>query len=145
MRRAASIADRELFVDTSAWFPLLLKAHPDHSRVAAVIKAALEGRAGVVTTNLVLAETYTLLLSRGHRLAAIRFLESVRAAPSIVVTSSEELEQAALIDWLVPFEDQDFSFADAVSFAVMRQRGIRRAASFDAHFATAGFEMLPAV
>lgn len=143
MRRAARSA-RELFVDTSAWFPLLLKAHPDHARVAAVISAAIRGRERIVTTNLVLAETYALLLSRGHRLAATRFLEAVRSAPNTVVTSTEELEQAALADWLIPYGDQSFSLADAVSFAVMRERGIGNAASFDAHFATAGFEMLPA-
>ena len=85
-----------------------------------------------------------MLLSRGHRLAAITFLEAVRKVPNVVVTSTEELEQQALKDWLMPFEDQDFSFADAVSFAVMQERGIRRAVTFDAHFATAGFEMIPA-
>ena len=43
------------------------------------------------------------------------------------------------------FDDQNFSLADAVSFAVMQERGIRRAVTFDAHFATAGFEMIPAL
>ena len=143
MRRAASSGSRELFVDPSAWFPLLLKAHPDHARVAAVLTGAVQRGERVVTTNLVLAETYALLLSRGHRAAAITFLASVRARPNVVVTSTEELEQRALSDWIVAFEDQDFSLADAVSFVVMRERGIGRAVTFDAHFAIAGFEVLP--
>lgn len=130
-------------MDTSAWYPLLLRAHPDHSRVAAILRRTLESGERAVTTNLVLAETYALLLSRGHRLAAITFLEAVRKVPNVVVASTEELEQRALKDWLMPFEDQDFSFADAVSFAVMQERGIRSAVTFDAHFATAGFEMNP--
>lgn len=137
-------ASRELFVDTSAWYPLLLKAHPDHRRVAAVLRGTLKSGERAVTTNLVLAETYALLLSRGHRLAAITFLAAVRKVPNVVVTSTEELEQRALSDWLMPFEDQAFSLADAVSFAVMQERCIRRAVTFDEHFANAGFEMIPA-
>jgi len=144
VQRGRRSASRELFVDTSAWYPLLLKAHPDHTRVAAALRGTIKSGERAVTTNLVLAETYGLLLSRGHRLAAITFLEAVRKVPNVVVTSTEELEQQALKDWLMPFEDQDFSFADAVSFAVMQERGIRRAVTFDAHFATAGFEMIPA-
>ena len=112
--------------------------------MAAALRGTIRSGERAVTTNLVLAETYALLLSRGHRLAAITFLEAVRKVPNVVVTSTEELEQQALKDWLMPFEDQDFSFADAVSFAVMQERGIRRAVTFDAHFATAGFEMIPA-
>lgn len=131
-------------MDTSAWYPLLLRAHPDHARVAAVLRGTLKSGERVVTTNLVLAETYALLLSRGHRLAAITFLETVRKAPNVVVTSTEEVEQRALKNWLMPFEDQDFSFTDAVSFAVMQERGIGRAVTFDAHFATAGFDIVPA-
>ena len=131
-------------MDTSAWYPLLLRAHPDHALVAAVLRETLKSGERVVTTNLVLAETHSLLLSRGHRLAAITFLEAVRKIPNVVVTSTEELEQRALEDWLIAFEDQDFSFADAVSFAVMQERGIRRAVTFDAHFAMAGFEIIPA-
>ena len=39
--------------------------------------------------------------------------------------------------------DQDFSFTDAVSFAVMQERGIEEAFTFDSHFATLGFRMIP--
>jgi predicted nucleic acid-binding protein len=143
VRRDRKSGSRELFVDTSAWYALLLKAHPDHTRVAAALRGTLKSGERAVTTNLVLAETYALLLSRGHRAAAITFLAAVRKIPNVVVTSTEELEQRALSDWLMPFDDQDFSLADAVSFAVMQERGIRRAVTFDAHFAIAGFEMIP--
>ena len=42
------------------------------------------------------------------------------------------------------YADQDFSLTDAVSFAVMQQRGITKAFTFDGHFATAGFVAMPA-
>src|SRR5215467_14538573 len=97
----------------------------------------------IVTTNLVLAESFALLLYRGHGAAALTFLDAVRQSPNEVVTSSPELEHQATIEWLGPYDDQDFSFTDAVSFAVIRDRGIERALTLDKHYSTAGFEILP--
>ena len=42
--------------------------------------------------------------------------------------------------WLARYDDQGFSFADAVSFAVMTERGIREALTLDRHFVVAGFQ-----
>ncbi len=74
---------------------------------------------------------------------ALDFLRSARTPPCLVVMSSEELEASALVDWLERFDDQDFSFTDAVSFAVMLERGIKRALTLDTHLAIAGFEIVP--
>jgi len=43
----------------------------------------------------------------------------------------------------VRFDDQPCSLADAVSFAVMKQRGIRDALTLDRHFGIAGFTVIP--
>ena len=45
--------------------------------------------------------------------------------------------------WLRRFADQQLSMADAVSFEVMRERGIRQALALDEHFTLAGFELVP--
>lgn len=137
------MARREIFVDTSAWFPLLLRRHPQHEALSAALRRRVASGDRVVTTNLVLAESYTLLVYRGHRAAALAFVEAARQPPNDVVTSTPELERRAVADWLEPFDDHDFSFTDAVSFAVMRERGLERALTLDKHFSTAGFEVLP--
>lgn len=64
-------------------------------------------------------------------------------APNLVVRSTRELEQAAERNWLARYADQDFSFIDAVSFAVMADRRIRDALTLDRHFAVAGFSISP--
>jgi predicted nucleic acid-binding protein len=96
----------------------------------------------MVTTNLVVAETYVLLLRRDRRETALGFARTVGEAPNIVVRSSQELETRALTDWLEPYHDQAFSFTDAVSFAVMAERGIEDALALDKHFAVAGFRLV---
>lgn len=134
----------ELFVDTSAWFPLAVRGHPDHARLAAALRQRRRAGARVLTTNLVVAETHALLLRRIHRAAALAFLRQVALAGELVVSSTPELELRAREDWLERFSDQDFSLADAVSFVVMTERGIREGLTLDRHFAAAGFVMVPA-
>jgi hypothetical protein len=44
---------------------------------------------------------------------------------------------------LEKYQDQDFSYTDAVSFAAMREFKIGKAFAFDSHFSTAGFAIIP--
>jgi predicted nucleic acid-binding protein len=132
----------EFFVDTSAWFPLMVSAHPDHAHLAAALRAAIGAHRRLVTTNLVVAETQALLLRRVGRSPALAFVRTVDDPPNIVVRSTRDLERVAERDWLARYADQDFSYTDAVSFSVMTERRIRDALSLDHHFAVAGFQAL---
>jgi len=134
---------RELFVDTSAWYPIVLQRHSDHVSCASALQAAVSGGFRIVTTNLILAETYALLLRRVGRGPALSFIETVRESPNLVVRSDADLDAAAVSEWLTPFDDQEFSFADAVSFEVMARRGIEQALTLDHHFAVAGYTIVP--
>lgn len=133
----------ELFVDTSAWYVLALASAPEHKNVAGALRHRLQRGARIVTTNLIVAETHALLLRRIGRKTALAFAREVRRAPNIIVASSAEDEESAVTDWLEKFDDQPFSFTDAVSFAVMSDRGIREALALDHHFSAAGFVVVP--
>ncbi|MGH7645130.1 MAG: type II toxin-antitoxin system VapC family toxin [Gemmatimonadales bacterium] len=134
----------EVFVDTSAWFPLAVPADASHQALRDALRARVGTGARVVTTNLVVAETHAMLLRRVGRRTALSFVRTVRRPPNAVVTSTPELEEQAVTDWLDRYRDQDFSFTDAVSFAVMAERGISEALTLDRHFLAAGFVTLPA-
>jgi uncharacterized protein len=131
----------EFFVDTSAWYPLLVAKHPDHARLASALRALIRNRRRLVTTNLVVAETHALLLRRVGAPTALAFVRTVDEAPNVVVRSTRDLETEAERNWLVRYSEQDFSFTDAVSFAVMTDRRIRDALSLDHHFEIAGFQL----
>ena len=132
----------ELFVDTSAWYPLVDRSAPDHARMAAVLRERITNGWTLVTTNLVLAESQALIMRRIGRETALSFLQDVRAAPNIVEFSTPEREERAERDWLARYADQAFSLTDAVSFTVMAERGIDEALALDGHFATAGFVLV---
>ncbi len=130
-------------MDTSAWYPVVMRSHPQHGPLAAVLQKLVAQGNQVVTTNFVVAETHVLLLRRDRRETALAFVRTVREPPNLVVSSTSEIEARAISDWLEPYADQDFSFADAVSFAVMTDRGIAEALTLDRHFAAAGFGIVP--
>jgi uncharacterized protein len=134
----------EVFVDTSAWYPLVVADHPDHAQVKEATEAVIHAGARLVTSNLVVAETQVLLLHRTNRHVALLFVQTVVLPPMLVLDSSADLERIAVDAWLARFADQTLSLADAVSFVMMQQRGITQALTLDTHFATAGFHMLPA-
>lgn len=133
----------ELFVDTSAWYPLADPRHPDHTDLAGELTERVRAGTRIATTNLVVAETHALLLRRVGRDGALRFLREVRREPLLVEPSTPDLERRAAEEWLERFEDQPFSLTDAVSFTVMSDRGIKEALTLDRHFAAAGFIMVP--
>lgn len=133
----------ELFVDTSAWYPIADKSVAGAIRVRNALHERVAGGARIVTTNLIVAETHALLLRRVGRPVALAFVRNVVRTPNVIVTSDPDLEAAAVAGWLDRFADQAFSLADVVGFAVMKQRGIREALTLDRHFTVAGFVAVP--
>ena len=129
-----------IFVDTSFWVALQNRRDDHHDTAASLLE--LHGDRQLVTTNHVRGETWTFLRRRaGHR-DAVAFLDAIGRSPRIaLVTVGQEQEDAAL-RWLRRHDERTYSFVDATSFAVMRDRRVTRALAFDGDFAAAGFEEL---
>ena len=134
---------RDLFVDTGAWVALADEDDQYHGRAASVYPGLLRDHQRLVTTNLVLAESYIILrLALGHA-AAMTFLENLRASPRIErAYITADLEKEA-VDILRRYRDQSFSLTGPTSFALMQRRDMDVAFAIDAHFAAAGFVCLP--
>lgn len=132
-----------VFVDTSAWFAIQVTDDACHEAARLVLPAVVNACRSLVTSNLIVGETYTLLrLSRGYR-AAKRFLDTLTQSGKLErLFISEHLERQAY-ETLHRYADHPFSFVDGTSFALMRQQRIQHAFTFDSHFATAGFLRIP--
>jgi len=119
-----------LFVDSSMWYAAVDGADRSHRRASEI----LAGGEPLLTSDQVLAETWSLIRRRIHHDAAERFWEALRAGVAgIEPVGVSDLEAAWAIGRLFP--DQRFSLVDRTSFAVIERLGVTRAASFDAHFA----------
>ena len=132
------------FLDTSGWFAALSPKEAKHRAAHAAYRAWIEGGDDLVTTNLVVAEMQILLMRFRGADEGPRFMDSLYKDPSHeVVFVDRALERTAVDHWLRRYRDHPLSLADAVSFEVMRSRGIRQALALDEHFELAGFDVLP--
>jgi predicted nucleic acid-binding protein len=134
---------QELFVDSSAWLALADKSDKYHMAATSVYPDLLKRYQRLVTTNLVIAETHILLRRSLGAQPAIEFLERVAKSPRIEKAYSTMALEMDAEKILRQYADQEFSFTDAVSFALMQARRIKKAFAFDRHFTIAGFEQLP--
>lgn len=119
-----------MFVDTSVWYAAADAGDASNARAKRILADARR----LVTSDHVLVESWILLRHRLGSAAAGRFWDGLRAGVARVETVGVVDLEAA---WGIQdrFADQGFSIVDCTSFAVMQRLGIRRAASFDAHFA----------
>jgi predicted nucleic acid-binding protein len=133
---------REIFVDTSGFFALLVAKDPMHARAAEVLDGARRAKHRFVTTDYVLDETATLLRARGagHLVAGLFDAVFASNACRIVWMDADRFEVCRA--FFLEHRDKDWSFTDCVSFCVMRELGLRRALTTDRHFAQARFEPL---
>ncbi|MBK3665597.1 PIN domain-containing protein [Bradyrhizobium diazoefficiens] len=117
------------FVDSSVWFVAASARDPNNE----LAKSILLGLEGWTLTDHVLAETWQLLSARYGSEVANTFWDRLRESGAVVepVTASD-LDAASQIPAAYP--DDEFSFVDCTSFAVMERHGITRAATFNASF-----------
>lgn len=131
-----------VFVDTSAWYALVDADDAHHAEAQRQLQQVSELRRDLVTTNHVVAETYTLLLVRlgGH--SAQEFLVRLRSSAIAERVFVPPPWEEAAEELLVLYRDHPFSYVDATSFVAMRRLGLQEALAFDRHFAAAGFTVL---
>src|SRR5258708_35971398 len=124
----------EILVDSGAWLALGDLRDARHVEAVRTYRQLQNKRNTFVTTNLVIAESYESIRRAGGHRWAIQFLESLRKSSTLLKVYSDDLIEARAEDLLRRYDDQRFSFVDAVSFAVMRDRQISEAFAFDHHF-----------
>ena len=136
--------NRKLFVDSGAWLAILDPRDKYHQSAVTFYQDALARYPRLLITNLIVAETYVSVLKAAGYQKAISFLGLIERSSRIqCIWSNQELEAQAL-DILRRYDDQDFSYTDAVSFALMQRLELTEAFAFDHHFSTMGFVRLPA-
>jgi uncharacterized protein len=130
---------KEIFIDTGAWLALVDRSDQFHTDATDIYRTVLKQPGKLVTTNLIIAETYNLIHRHVGYTQAIKFLESLRKTSRLIKVYANEVLDTEAEETLRNYKDQDFSLTDAISFAVMHERGITEAFTFDHHFQIAGF------
>lgn len=131
-----------LFVDTSAFYALMVRSESAHAPVRQALSRALEAGRSLSTTSFVLVETMALLQHRFGLPAARDFDEEL--LPVVRVVWVDELLYRAATDRLWREDRRSISLVDCVSFEFMKREGLTTALAIDPDFRTAGFSVLPA-
>jgi predicted nucleic acid-binding protein len=96
-----------------------------------------------LTHSYVLAEFVALATSRRFpRSATMEFVTDLLEPSLVEVTWVDETTSRQALAMLQPQLDKTYSLCDAVSFLLMRERGLTEALTTDHHFEQAGFRRL---
>lgn len=137
-----TLSSQIVFLDTSAIIALLNKKDQYHEKIHQFIKFQ-KSPSAFMLTNLILNEFLTFFSRYGDLNTALRFQNDLLNNPSYSVIWVDQTCHLNASSLIKKYADQNLSFCDAVSFAVMKENKIRTALAFDDDFRHAGFEMLP--
>ncbi len=133
---------RQIFVDTSGFYALLVAKDATHGEAVAILKSAQQSHRGFVTSDYVLDETATLLSARGCRHLLAPLFDSVMESRVCRVEWISPERFTAARKHILTHADRGWSFTDCVSFGLMRELRLTEALSKDSHFTEAGFTPL---
>src|SRR5690349_619761 len=120
-----------MLIDTAGFLALLHQSEPRHEAAVANYSAA---RARL-THSYVLAELIPPAKSRGYRRnLVLDFSQRMLLDPTMTVVWVDESLHGLALGLLMNRPDKSYSLCDAVSFLLMRQRGIIDALTTDRHF-----------
>ena len=133
---------KRAFVDTSVFYAFLDKSDKFHGEATELFRKARKEHYTLISSNFILAESHALILSKLGRKIASRWLFSIHKIVSIErITEEDEIKAKEIIK---TFEDKDFSYTDATSFAIMERLGLVDAWAVDIDFVQYGkFQVQP--
>ena len=121
---------RSVLWDSSAILALLDADDADHERAVAVAQQIAAEKRPAFITNYIETEAHALLLRKLGRTLAREWL--LTGGLTVVRALPAEEQRAKQI--LARHTDRDWTLCDAISFAVLDARHIKRAFTFDHHF-----------
>ncbi|MBE9189811.1 type II toxin-antitoxin system VapC family toxin [Gloeocapsopsis crepidinum LEGE 06123] len=128
-----------MLLDTSGLLCLHYQTEPLHTQAIAAYKKATSR----LTHSYVIAEYVALANARRFsRSSVLAFVVDLLDSPDIETVWVDEFLHRAAVKLLMMRQDKTYSLCDAVSFVLMRQRGITEALTTDRHFEQEGFVRL---
>lgn len=130
-----------IFIDTSAFIAVLSRSVDEHAAAVGMWERLLTSDEQLVTSNYIVVETCALAQKRAGMGTVRTFLDDI--LPVVQVQWVDVAIHADGARRLLSSSRKGPGIVDCVSFEVMRQIGISSAFTFDEHFRTSGFRMLP--
>ncbi len=131
-----TMTSNDLFLDTSGLFCIFDRADSHHQIANEFFRQAKS----LLTSNYVLTEFLPLVVSRKlHRTSSLFFLKNLVLLPRLELVWIDEAKHQKAMTLIENRLDKNYSLCDAVSFVLMRERGIVEALTTDKHFEQENF------
>lgn len=128
-----------MLLDTSGWLCLMHQSEEFHQQARRLYK---ESRSRT-THSYILTEFIALATARRiSRDIILEFSARVMNSQRVEIVWVDRHLHEEAFQFLTRRKDKSYSLCDAVSFLIMRERGIHRALTADHHFEQEGFERL---
>lgn len=128
-----------MLLDTSGLLCLHFSAEPLHTQACVMYQKATIR----LTHNYIIAEYVALANARRFpRTFVLNFVVDLLGNPDIETVWVDESIHRAAVELLTLRQDKTYSLCDAVSFVLLRQRGMTEALTTDRHFEQEGFVRL---
>ena len=132
-----------IFIDTGAFIARYVERDQYHGQAVDFWGELQKSGLPCLTSNLVLDETFTLLARRATYEFAADRAHHLYASSILQILRSTIHDEVAAIEYFRKYGDQQVSFTDCVSFALMTAHDIKDVFTFDRHFALVGFHVRP--
>lgn len=140
------IKSKRIFVDSSGWIELLLRGEINHDRVRRYFQKELQRGSTFVTSDYVLDESWTRLLTRQSLHAAKLLREKTQQAElkrKLVIVYTDETLFERSWSAFVKFADQRLSFTDATIATIVSHFKIDEILTLDGGFKKIGLTIRP--
>ncbi|MBE9232494.1 type II toxin-antitoxin system VapC family toxin [Cuspidothrix issatschenkoi LEGE 03284] len=129
-----------VLLDTSG---LLCFLHQDEAQHKTAVELISNYNGRFITHNYVLAELIALSLVRRFPCSTVLMYSlELMENPNVEMVWVDEILHREAMDLLLVRQDKTYSLCDAISFVLMRKKGIREALTTDKHFEQEGFTRL---
>lgn len=136
----------EVFVDTGFWFAYLVRKDNHHQTSVELMEEFMSSGTLLSTSELVISETYTLLMKRLGTGASLRFLELINLQVKKGFTKIYWVDYLIMKEsrnLLQKYADHTLSFTDAASAILVLKFRLPAIATYDRHFKIMGLPCKP--
>lgn len=130
-----------IFIDTGAFLARYLTRDQYHQQCLQTWGKIAVSAHQSYTSSHVLDELFTLLGRKADYPFAAEQATVILASTHLNILRSDIAIEKTAVEYFKKYADQQVSYTDCISFALMKQRHIQYAFTFDHHFQMAGFEM----
>ncbi len=131
-----------IFIDTGAFLARYLARDQCHQEAIRLWQDLEKSKKLIYTSNFVIDETITLLARKANYNFAVDKAKTIYSSTRLNIIRADDRLELMAVRLFEKYADQNVSFTDCVSFAIMRQNGIDDVLGFDKHFEYAGFNLL---